>query len=164
MALGSSCNLLSNPSFETGTLQPWITSAVNMAKVSNGTQAYSGDYYLDLETAVGNRGITISQVVKNLDPRLDYTFTMHVQSSALAANYCSFYAYAGLNATTGFIASDTLYDSGEWTLVTGQYRPKLSREFLNIIASCTFEDSSNTGHVFIDDVTLSASDGCPSAE
>lgn len=45
MAL-SACNAVLNPSFETGILTPWFPSAVNVAKVSNGTSAYSGDYYL----------------------------------------------------------------------------------------------------------------------
>jgi len=45
MAL-SACNAVINPSFETGILSPWVASAVNVAKVSNGTSAYSGDYYL----------------------------------------------------------------------------------------------------------------------
>lgn len=43
---------------------------------------------------------------------------------------------------------------GEWTSVTGHYRPRLLREYLNIMASCDFEDSSYLGRVFIDDVVL----------
>lgn len=45
MAL-STCNVLSNPSFESGILFPWAPSAVKVAQVSNGTSSYSGDYYL----------------------------------------------------------------------------------------------------------------------
>lgn len=45
MAL-STCNAVVNPSFETGALAPWFPSAVNVAKVSNATSAYSGDFYL----------------------------------------------------------------------------------------------------------------------
>jgi hypothetical protein len=45
MAL-STCNAVANPSFETGDLSPWRASAVNVAKISNGSTAYSGDYYL----------------------------------------------------------------------------------------------------------------------
>ena len=60
----------------------------------------------------------------------------------------------GKNSTTGFVATDILYHSGEWTSVTGHYRPRLAREYLNIIARCDFEDSSYLGRVFIDDVVL----------
>jgi hypothetical protein len=42
----SACNVVSNPSFETGILNPWQGSAVDVAKISNGTTAYSGDYFL----------------------------------------------------------------------------------------------------------------------
>ena len=45
MAL-SACNAVTNPGFESGVLFPWHASAPNVAKVSNGTSAYSGDYYL----------------------------------------------------------------------------------------------------------------------
>jgi hypothetical protein len=111
----------------------------------------------DLQTAIGNRGNTISQPLRNLDPSIDYTFSMQVQAASPGANYCSFYVYMGKNSTTGFVATDTLYDSGEWTSVTGHYRPRLSQEYLNIVASCTFEGSSYTGRVFIDDVVLAPS-------
>jgi hypothetical protein len=45
MAL-STCNLVANPSFESGNLFPWFPSALNAAKISNATGAYDGDYYL----------------------------------------------------------------------------------------------------------------------
>jgi hypothetical protein len=112
----------------------------------------------DLQTAIGNRGNTISQPLRNLDSSIDYTFSMQVQAASPGANYCSFYVYMGKNSTTGFVATDTLYDSGgEWTSVTGHYRPRLAQEYLNIVASCTFEGSSYTGRVFIDDVVLAPS-------
>ncbi|PKX89058.1 carbohydrate binding domain protein [Aspergillus novofumigatus IBT 16806] len=157
MALSTPCNLVANPSFESGNLFPWFPSALNVAKISNATEAYDGDYYLDLQTAIGNRGNTISQPLRNLDPSIDYTFSVQVQAASPAANYCSFYVYMGKNSTTGFVATDILYNSGEWTSITGHYRPRLAQEYLNIVASCTFEGSSYTGRVFIDDVVLAPS-------
>jgi hypothetical protein len=46
MALSTSCNLVVNPSFESGNLFPWFPSALKVAKISNATEAYDGDYYL----------------------------------------------------------------------------------------------------------------------
>lgn len=60
----------------------------------------------------------------------------------------------GKNSTTGLVATDI----GERTSVTGHYRPRLAREYLNIIARCDFEDSSYLGRVFIDDVVLAPSE------
>ncbi|KAF7122268.1 hypothetical protein CNMCM5793_000225 [Aspergillus hiratsukae] len=158
MAL-STCNLVANPSFESGNLFPWFPSALNVAKISNATEAYDGDYYLDLQTAIGGRSNTISQPLRHLDPSIDYTFSMQVQAASPSANYCSFYVYMGMNSTTGFMATDILYSSGEWTSVMGHYRPRLSREYLNIMASCVFEGSSYLGRVFVDDLVL-APTGC----
>ncbi|GFG03308.1 hypothetical protein IFM5058_01364 [Aspergillus udagawae] len=157
MALSTSCNLVVNPSFESGNLFPWFPSALKVAKISNATEAYDGDYYLDLQTAIGNRGNTISQPLRNLDPSLDYTFSMQVQAASPSANYCSFYVYMGKNSTTGFVATNMLFNSGEWASITGHYRPRLAQEYLNIVASCTFEGSSYLGRVFIDDVVLAPS-------
>jgi hypothetical protein len=48
MALDACANAVVNPSFESGSLYPWVPSAVSVAKVSNGTSAYSGNYYLSV--------------------------------------------------------------------------------------------------------------------
>lgn len=184
MELDSCTNAVVNPSFESGSLYPWVPSTINVAKVSNGTSAYSGNYYLsvllsrillfffnenhladakssDLQTAVGNRGNTISQSLKHLEPRAKYTFSASIQApSPSGFEYCSVYVYMGRNATTGQIASTQLFTFGEWTSVTGTYSPRRSEETLNIIASCDSEDSSVTGHVWIDDVILSGGHNC----
>jgi hypothetical protein len=65
----------------------------------------------------------------------------------------------GRNSTTGVVATDMVVKSGEWTAVSGHYRPRLAREYLNIIAWCNFEDLSFFGNVFVDDVVL-APTGC----
>ncbi|KAJ5094964.1 hypothetical protein N7532_007255 [Penicillium argentinense] len=154
MAL-SACNAVLNPSFETGTLKPWFSSAVNVAKVTSGTSAYSGEYYLNLQTAVGNRGNTISQHLKHLKPHEKYDFSVQVQvPSPSGSEYCSVYVYMGRNATIGAIASTQLFDLEEWTALTGTYTAKRSDDILNIVVACDSEDSSVTGNVLIDDVNF----------
>lgn len=44
--------------------------------------------------------------------------------------------------------------------MTGTYLTKRPHETLNIIAYCDSEDSSVTGHVWIDDVIFSGGQGC----
>ncbi|KAJ5742416.1 uncharacterized protein N7511_011435 [Penicillium nucicola] len=154
MAL-SACNVVTNPSFETGVLNPWHASAVDVAKISNGTTAYSGEYYLNLQTAVGNRGNTISQSLQHLKPRSKYDFSAQVQvPSPSGSSYCSVYVYSGKNATVGAIASAQLFNFGEWTGISGSYIPRRDHDVLNIVAACDSEDSSVTGNVLIDNVSL----------
>lgn len=38
--------IVANSGFETGLLAPWIPSDPAAATIANGTQAYTGDYYL----------------------------------------------------------------------------------------------------------------------
>lgn len=180
MAL-SACNAVSNPSFETGILAPWHPSAVNVAQVSNGTIAYSGDYYLyespslssqttisdtnevmctsNLQTAVGNRGNTISQGLRHFKPHTEYKFSAQAQvPSPSGSEYCSVYVYVGRNATVGSIASVQLFNFGEWTEVTGSYVPKRENEILSIGAACDSEDSSYTDNVLFDDISFIPND------
>ncbi|KAJ5497018.1 hypothetical protein N7463_009005 [Penicillium fimorum] len=154
-----SCNAVSNPSFETGILAPWHPSAINVAKINNGAIAYSGDYYLDLQTAVGNRGNTISQGLRNLKPHMEYKFSVQAQvPSPSGSEYCSVYVYMGRNATIGSIASAQLFNFGEWTEVTGSYVPKRENDILSIVAACDSEDSSVTGHILFDDISFIGDD------
>lgn len=44
--LSAPCNPLANPTFESGTLYPWIPSAEDVAQVVGDADAYNGDYYL----------------------------------------------------------------------------------------------------------------------
>lgn len=113
--------------------------------------------YSNLQTAVGNRGNTISQFLKHLKPRSKYDFSVQVQMpSPSGSSYCSVYVYAGRNATVGAIASAQLFNFGEWTEVTGNYVARRDREILNIVAACDSEDSSVTGNVLIDDISLTS--------
>lgn len=66
----------------------------------------------------------------------------------------------GRNTTTGQVASSQLFTFGEWTSVIGTYSPRRPEEILNIVASCDSEDSSVTGHVWIDDVIFSGGQHC----
>ncbi|KAF9889505.1 hypothetical protein FE257_007215 [Aspergillus nanangensis] len=162
MALSPLChNVLANPSFETGSLSPWWPTAVDVAQISNGSTAYSGDFYLDLQTAVGNRGNAISQRLTGLHVGANYTFSVQIQTrSPSAANYCGFFAYTGRNATTNAIASELLYEPGEWVQLTGSYVPKRPEDVLHVGGSCTFSGSSYTGHVLLDDIFLGRGEDC----
>ncbi|OJJ00691.1 hypothetical protein ASPVEDRAFT_82250 [Aspergillus versicolor CBS 583.65] len=152
-----SVNLLANGGFESGSLSPWFASAPNVAVVETSDAEYtpySGDYYLNLQTAVGNRGNTASQKLSGLSPGINYTVSLQTRTrGAGAANYCSVYVYGGNNATTGAIAN--IVDTpNEWTELKGGYMPKTSEDVLNIIAACTFSGSSATGHVLFDEVVF----------
>ncbi|KAI9044509.1 carbohydrate binding domain protein [Aspergillus affinis] len=159
MAL-SSCNVLANPSFESGVLSPWVPSAVDVAQISTGTPVFDGEYYLNLETAVGNRGNEISQCINGLTIGANYTFSMQVRSPNYAANYCSVLAYRGSNSTSGLLASELLFTQDEWVEVKGSYRPRHSRDTLHVGASCTFSGSSYTGNVLFDDIFLGREEEC----
>ncbi|OJJ61364.1 hypothetical protein ASPSYDRAFT_29856 [Aspergillus sydowii CBS 593.65] len=158
-----SINLLANGGFESGSLSPWFASAPNVAVVESSNAEYtpySGDYYLycfnnNLQTAVGNRGSTVSQSLSGLSPGTNYTVSLQTRTrGAGAANYCSVYVYGGKNATTGAIAN--IVDTpNEWTELKGGYVPKTSEDVLNIIAACTFSGSSATGRVLFDEVVFS---------
>ncbi|KAL3469164.1 hypothetical protein BJX99DRAFT_81414 [Aspergillus californicus] len=148
-----SLNLLTNPGFESGSLSPWHPSTPNVATITEDPEtAYTGNYYLSLETAVGNRGNTISQHVHDLTPGTNYTVSLQARVIAdYGANYCSTYIYARSNSTMGAIAS--LIDTpSEWTQVEGWYVPTSTGEVLNIVAGCTFSGSSYTGMVLFDEV------------
>ncbi|KAL4953344.1 hypothetical protein BDW69DRAFT_194904 [Aspergillus filifer] len=150
-------NLIQNPSFESGVLAPWTSHAANVAEVvaSNAEyQAFEGDYYLDLQTAVGNRGNTVSQVITGLTPGVTYTVSIQTRTRGEgAASYCSTYLYTGNNATAGAIAS--LVDTpNEWFTLSGEYTAKTESETLNVVGGCTFSGSSYTGHVLFDEVVF----------
>ncbi|EAU37357.1 predicted protein [Aspergillus terreus NIH2624] len=161
MALSSSCNVVANPSFESGVLAPWYTTVVDVAHVSNGTQAFSGDYYLDLETGYVTMGNLVSQRITDLQPGANYTFSLQAMTPTSAANFCNVLVYMGGNATTGAVAST--YDvvpNGGWTKVTGSYKARYREEVLHIFARCDSEDSSTSGDVYLDDVFLGVPEKC----
>ncbi|KAJ5918837.1 hypothetical protein N7454_009981 [Penicillium verhagenii] len=165
MAL-SACNAVVNPGFESGVLFPWRASAVDVAQVSTGTNAYSGDHYLSLQTAIDNQGNTISQTLKNLKPGKAYTFNAVAQVPyPSGSEYCFVYVYAGFNETVGEITSTDLYEEtfGTWVSVSGTYVPKKSVESLHILAACDLEDNSDTGEVYLDAISLVPESGCASA-
>ncbi|KAL4937846.1 hypothetical protein BDV06DRAFT_226552 [Aspergillus oleicola] len=152
-----SVNLIQNPGFESGVLSPWTPHAANVAEVvaSNADhQPAEGDYYLDLQTAVGNGGNTISQTVTGLTPGTTYIVSVQTRTRGEgAANYCGTSIYAGNNATAGSIASE--WDTpNEWWTLGGEYVAKTTSETVSIVGGCTFSGSSYTGHVLFDEVVF----------
>ncbi|KAJ6096223.1 hypothetical protein N7486_006969 [Penicillium sp. IBT 16267x] len=164
MAL-TACNAVINPGFESGVLFPWRASAVDVAHVSTGA-AYSGNYYLNLQTAIDNQGNTISQTLKHLRPGRNYTFNAEAQVPYPAiSEYCFVYVYMGSNSTVGEITTMGLYQEsfGKWVSVSGSYVPKKSVETLHIMAACDEEDNSVTGEVNLDAISLVPQGSCGSA-
>ncbi|PYH84853.1 carbohydrate binding domain protein [Aspergillus uvarum CBS 121591] len=160
-----SCNLLTNPSFETGTLSPWFTTVpnVNIATVTNATAAYDGEYYLDLKTDYGNRGHSIAQTLTGLQRGTVYDFSAQIKiPGPSGVEYCFVDAYVGANATTGAIVSQLLEPTGEWTTVRGSYKRTGRRveDVLTLTGSCTSPGSSYVWDVLVDEVVFEAVGGC----
>ncbi|PYI14880.1 carbohydrate binding domain protein [Aspergillus japonicus CBS 114.51] len=160
-----SCNLLTNPSFETGTLSPWFTTVpnVNIATVTNATAAYDGEYYLDLKTDYGNRGHSIAQTLTGLQRGTVYDFSAQIQiPGPSGVEYCFVDAYVGANATTGAIVSQQLLPTGEWTTVRGSYQRtgRRAEDVLTLTGSCTSPGSSYVWDVLVDEVVFGAAEGC----
>ncbi|KAL3481329.1 hypothetical protein BJX99DRAFT_271264 [Aspergillus californicus] len=149
--------IIGNGGFETGLLAPWIPSDVTAATISNGTQAFSGDYYLDLETAPGNRANSVHQLLHDLDTTATYTLNAHVWGPPVStANYCYAYIYVGTNSTTGSVASvDIDYEQSEqWIPLEGEFQPKHATLPLYVGAGCILSGASSTGNLLFDEITL----------
>ncbi|KAK2760402.1 hypothetical protein FQN54_002472 [Arachnomyces sp. PD_36] len=160
-ALSTACNPLENPTFETGSLGPWIPSAENVANIVGAPEAYEGEYYLDLETAPGNRANQITQNITGIDTSKEYPFSIFAQVPNISvANYCSVYVYTGTNATTGLIASEMLPGQSPWTEITGTYKPKSEDDVFTVSCSCTLSGASHTGHVYLDGISLGGDESC----
>ncbi|KAJ6004901.1 hypothetical protein N7540_012700 [Penicillium herquei] len=164
MAL-SACNAIVNPGFESGVLFPWRPSVVNKLLPSKQIQTQADiNTYRSLQTAIDNGSNTISQVLKNLKPGKNYTFTAEAQVPYDASEYCGIYISSGHNTTKGLITyqglgSDTF---GSWVTVTGSFVPKKSTETIHVAAGCDSEDNSVTGLVWLDAISLLPEEGCAS--
>ncbi|PWY80870.1 hypothetical protein BO94DRAFT_625974 [Aspergillus sclerotioniger CBS 115572] len=135
----STCNILTNPSFESGSLSPWYTNDPSFVRVTNGTPAYDGTYSLNLTTQPNNDNpqTTISQTLTNLTRNTAYDFSIEVKVPvSRGIEDCTVTAYTGSNATSGVIASAEIDPSGSWT-------------------ACDGEDNENDrGVVYLDEVVL----------
>ncbi|PWY85010.1 carbohydrate binding domain protein [Aspergillus heteromorphus CBS 117.55] len=151
----SPCNLITNPSFETGFLSPWFTKVPNVATVTNATAAFDGEYSLALTTAINNDANSISQFLTGLTRRATYDFSAQVLIP-YGADYCYVSAIMGLNTT---IATASLEPSDEWTAVTGQYTALTTKDMLTISVGCNLPDTSDVWRVYIDEVVLER-EGC----
>ncbi|XRM44774.1 hypothetical protein ABZX51_007885 [Aspergillus tubingensis] len=155
----SGCNILSNPSFETGSLSPWFTTASDVARVTTATPAYTGNYSLDLTTAIDNSPNSFSQTLSSLNHSTTYDFSVQVKPSVSGAEFCHIAAYLGLNTTSDTIATADLEPSDQWTALTGGFTANRSADVLTISAACTSPDNSYTWQVYFDEVVVERS-GC----
>ncbi|KAL2865980.1 uncharacterized protein BJX67DRAFT_382361 [Aspergillus lucknowensis] len=152
--MSPSPNLIRNSGFEAGGLAPWFTSAPDVATVVYDPDvAPAGNFYLHLETAVGNRGNTLSQHLSNLTAGATYHVSLRAQMDDNGANYCAVSLYGGNNSTTGAIAS-LLDTPTHWTTVEGSYVARAREDVLHVVGLCNFSGSSYTGHILLDEVVF----------
>jgi len=161
-----SCNLLANPSFESGALSPWTASASGVTQFVQSSSAYDGSYYLDLRTAIDNGGNSISQTLHGLDTSTTYTVGVQAQlPSETASSYCSVLVYMGANYTSQVASQEFIEgQGGTWKFVGGSYQPKLPTETLHILAYCDLEDPSYTGDMFLDAAVFETSGSCSTSK
>ncbi|GKZ22046.1 hypothetical protein AbraIFM66951_007241 [Aspergillus brasiliensis] len=157
--MSTGCNILSNPSFETGSLSPWFTTASNVARVTTATPAYAGNHSLDVTTAIDNGPNSFSQTLSSLNRSTTYDFSVQVKPSVSGAELCHIAVYLGLNTTSDTIVTADLEPSERWTAVTGEFTANRSADVLTISAACTSPDNSYTWHVYFDEVVVERS-GC----
>ncbi|KAL2869132.1 uncharacterized protein BJX67DRAFT_379607 [Aspergillus lucknowensis] len=149
--------LVVNGGFELGVLAPWVESYPNVATIGNGSQAFAGDYYLNLESAPGNRANTVHQVLPELDTTATYNVTAQVWGPPVStANSCAGRISIGNNVTAGLIASvDISYEqSRRWLPLQGTFQPKQSQLALYLQSQCTLSGASHTGILYFDEITL----------
>ncbi|RAL02638.1 uncharacterized protein BO80DRAFT_433446 [Aspergillus ibericus CBS 121593] len=149
----SSCNILTNPSFESGSLSPWYTNTPNAARVTTSTPAYSGTHTLALSTNTTTTP-SISQTLTNLTRSTTYDFSIQVLiPSTLGISSCSVSAYTGTNTSSGAIVSEDVDASGEWVAVRGEYRARWTSDVLTVgVGGC--EGGNGEGEVFMDEVVF----------
>ncbi|KAJ5239978.1 hypothetical protein N7468_004597 [Penicillium chermesinum] len=159
----SSCNVLQNPSFESGSLAPWkatVANSVTVLNSSSGTPAADGYSFAQIKTAIDNGGRSFYQNIKDLKPSVEYTFDAQIQVPwDSPASYCAVYAYMGHNVTfTGprKVAHADIQETqlGIWMSLNGTYTPKTSHGVLSIFGYCDLEDPSITSEVFVDAVSF----------
>ncbi|KAL2828009.1 hypothetical protein BDW59DRAFT_171134 [Aspergillus cavernicola] len=151
------CNVINNPSFEAG-LSSWYSSTPGVATIGTGDIAYSGSSYLDLETTVSASEATISQDLYWLDDEKTHNLTVQVRllDPISSADSCTVSAYLGDEYTADSdIASEIIWNAGEWISLTGTILPEQRDTVLNLVGACTFSGDVQTAHVLFDDVVFS---------
>ncbi|GKZ82830.1 hypothetical protein AnigIFM56816_007652 [Aspergillus niger] len=118
------------------------------------TPAYTGNYSLDLTTAIDNSPNSFSQTLSNLNRSSTYDFSIQVKPSASGAEFCHIAAYLGLNATSDTIVTADLEPSDQWTAINGEFTANRSADVLTISAACTSPDNSYTWQVYFDEVVV----------
>ncbi|PYH49290.1 uncharacterized protein BP01DRAFT_352810 [Aspergillus saccharolyticus JOP 1030-1] len=153
-----SCNVLTNPSFETGTLDGWYGTSGSIATVVQGSIAYDGNYYLDVTGTAANPTASVAQDLYWLDETktLDLTLWVRFENTiSSATGHCEVSAYLGEDPTAGAIASDIIWDSDEWLRLTGSILPEERNTTLNLVGSCIELGNATIANVLFDDVVLS---------
>lgn len=131
-------NLIKNPSFETGTISPWVTWGSTVTDVSN-TNAHSGGYSLK----VTGSGGAVEQVIGNLYPGTAYELTGCVQVDSNQTILLGVKEYGGAEASVAMSSLD--YSSRTINFTTGPNSTS---------AKVFLYKTSGTGSVYCDDIQL----------
>ncbi|PYI35975.1 hypothetical protein BP00DRAFT_453660 [Aspergillus indologenus CBS 114.80] len=123
------CNVINNPSFETGALDGWYASAGNVANIDL--------YWLDDENE------------HNL------TLWVRVADPIPSTGHCEVSAYLGEDPQADAIASDFIWHADEWIQLTGSIQPPARDLTLHFVGSCVDAGKEVPAHILFDDVVLS---------
>ncbi|KAL4947167.1 hypothetical protein BDW69DRAFT_178932 [Aspergillus filifer] len=153
--MSAACNELGNYGFEGG-LNLWTVAPGTVATAATGDLAYSGNGYLDITTTVSNPSGSVSQDLYWLDTATPYNLTVQVQleNPISSVNSCEVSAYLGDDAEAGAIASDLIWNAGEWLLLRGSITPPVRDTTLNLVGRCSFSGEVTEAHVLFDEVVF----------
>ncbi|KAL2813068.1 hypothetical protein BDW59DRAFT_154966 [Aspergillus cavernicola] len=151
-----SCNVVSNPSFEAG-LNGWHARPLGVATIVTGDVAYDGSNLVSLATTPDVPSATVDQYLYDLDTANTYNLTVQVriEGDLPSANQCTFSVEAGDDPAVGTIASDFVWNAGEWIELSGTYQPTVVDTVLNFVATCSFSGDVQLLNAYFDDVILS---------
>ncbi|PYI24543.1 hypothetical protein BO99DRAFT_398055 [Aspergillus violaceofuscus CBS 115571] len=151
------CNVINNPSFETGALDGWYASAGNVANIVQGTIAHAGKYYLDVTGTEKVPQVSVAQDLYWLDDENEHNLTLWVRVAdpIPSTGHCEVSAYLGEDPQAGAIASDFIWHADEWIQLTGSIQPPARDLTLHFVGSCVDAGKEVPAHILFDDVVLS---------
>ncbi|KAL4916389.1 hypothetical protein BDW62DRAFT_218745 [Aspergillus aurantiobrunneus] len=126
------------------------------AAVVSAPIAYAGSSYLDITTTTENNAAAVYQQLTGLDTTQEHELTVQfrLRDPISSVNSCEVAAYIGA-VETGIIASDLIWNAGEWIQLNGTIQPTESDTTFNLRAICHFSGEVTEAHILVDEVTFS---------